>query len=138
MILRRLINALRVINQALYLLVILAQFVCAVYAVVLGVNGTNDANWTGAMVAICAATLLLLGMRFEPNLDAGAVARGLGVILAVPAAWFWLLSAQEPDTRQSVMAVGVVIMLTVVAIFVVIAAVCAWFSGWLSSRWPGR
>ena len=138
-ILRRLNNARRILDRGLYILVIFALLACAVSAIFLGIDGANDANWTGAMVAICAATLLFLGTRFKPKLDARDVARGLGIILAVPAAWFWLVSAQqEPDTLQWMIAAAVVITLTLVAIFVVIATVCVWFSGWLSSRWPGR
>lgn len=111
-------------------LVVAVLLTLALAAIILGLDGTNDANWTAAMVALCAATLLVLGARFERRINAPAVARAFGVVLAIPAAWFWFVSAHDPGTPQWAIGLALVSVFTASAILVVLVALYIWLLRW--------
>ena len=113
---------------------IAALLVVAVAAVILGLEDTINTNWAAALVALCAATLLVLGTRFEPEISAPAIAKALGVGLAIPAAWFWFVSAHDPGTPQRAIALALVALFATAVTLVVLVALYVWILRWWGRR----
>ena len=114
-------------------LVFFAIVVYAGAAIYAGFVGTANPNAVAATLALCAATLLVLGRNFQWRRDIRSFGEASGVILAIPAAWFWLVSAHDPNTSQLAIAVGVAATLALSATLVILVAGYAWLFRWLAS-----
>ena len=66
---------------------------------VIATSGGN-ANESAALMAVCSAALLFTALLSRIELNIGGIASVISALGAIAAAWFWLVSTQQPDTSQ--------------------------------------